>query len=121
MASDALKKVKEKNAPPAKGLENRGKPWVCPTSCGIVVLGAPKLTVTNTPLFKPRLPLVERVVTTAAGAILLGPPSNSFSDDVIPLVTPNAVTSRSGKALMLNLNLTVSPAEFFDPVPSLPL
>jgi len=27
MASDALKKVKDKNAPPVQGLENRGKPW----------------------------------------------------------------------------------------------
>jgi len=27
MATDALKKVKDKNAPPVKGLENRGKPW----------------------------------------------------------------------------------------------
>jgi hypothetical protein len=26
-ASDALKKVKDKNAIPVKGLENRGKPW----------------------------------------------------------------------------------------------
>ena len=27
LASEALKKVKDKNAPPVKGLENRGKPW----------------------------------------------------------------------------------------------
>jgi hypothetical protein len=27
MATEALKKIKDKNAPPVKGLENRGKPW----------------------------------------------------------------------------------------------
>lgn len=27
MATEALKKVKDKNAPPVKGLENKGKPW----------------------------------------------------------------------------------------------
>lgn len=27
MATEALRKIKDKNAPPVKGLENKGKPW----------------------------------------------------------------------------------------------